>query len=252
MIERFSVYFEPSMDERLVSVHLPEDYDEGDERYPVMYMFDGQSAFESQSDDYDGTWNLHRFLMRWDKGMIVVALHSSGEGDRRMAEYSPYPLAKKRWAGLNARGKETIDFIAGTLKPLVDARFRTMPGRACTGVMGASMGGLMSLYAVCARNDVFSKAACVSPALSECREQMLDLARQAGIDPDTRVYISLGGAEARDRRALERDVAQMLHIACALMRKGARVHPFLQEGGRHCEADWSAQAPAFLRFLWQE
>ena len=252
MIERFSVYFEPSMDERLVSVHLPEDYDGREERYPVMYMFDGQSAFESQSDDYDGTWNLHRFLMRWDKGMIVVALQSSGEGDRRMAEYSPYPLAKKRWAGLSARGKETIDFIAGTLKPLVDARYRTIPTRACTGIMGGSMGGLMSLYAVCARNDVFSKAACVSPALSECREQMLDLAQQAGIDPDTRVYISLGGAEARDRRALERDVAQMLNIACALMRKGARVHPFLQEGGRHCEADWSAQAPSFLRFLWQE
>ena len=252
MIERFLISFEPSTDERWVSVHLPEDYQQSDERYPVMYMFDGQNAFESHSDDYDGTWNLHRFLMRWDKPIIVVALQSSDEGDRRMAEYSPYPLAPKRWAGLGARGRETLDFIAETLKPLIDARYRTIPTRACTGVMGGSMGGLMSLYAVCERNDVFSKAACVSPALGECREQMLALSQRAGIDPDTRVYISLGGAEARDKRSLEREVSQMLAISRELMRKGARVDPFLQEGGRHCETDWSAQAPAFMRFLWQE
>ena len=252
MIERFLIDFEPSTDGRWVSVHLPEDYEESRERYPVMYMFDGQNAFESQSDDYDGTWNLHRFLMRWDKPIIVAALQSSAEGDRRMAEYSPYPLAPKRWAGLNARGRETLDFIAGTLKPVIDARYRTIPTRACTGVMGGSMGALMSLYAVLERNDVFSKAACVSPALSECSEQMTALARRGGIDPDTRVYLSMGSAEARDKRALAREVAQMLEISCALMRQGARVHPFLQEGGRHCETDWSAQAPTFMRFLWQE
>ena len=252
MIERFLIDFEPSADERWVSVHLPEDYEESEERYPVMYMFDGQNAFESHSDDYDGTWKLHRFLMRWDKPMIVVALQSSGEADRRMAEYSPYPLSPGRWAGLGGRGRETLDFIAGSLKPLIDARFRTIPTRACTGVMGGSMGALMSLYAVCARNDVFSKAACVSPAFGECREQMRSLCEDAQIDADTRVYLSIGGAEARDKRSLEREVSQMLAIACSLMRKGARVHPFLQEGGRHCETDWSAQAPEFMRFLWRE
>ena len=252
MIERFWVDFEPGMDRRWVSVHLPEDYEESDERYPVMYMFDGQNAFESQSDDYDGTWNLHRFLMRWDKPMIVAALHSSAEGDRRMAEYSPFALQKKRWAGLCARGSETLGFLADTLRPMINARYRTIANRACTGVMGGSMGALMSLYAVCERNDVFSKAACVSPALGECREEMASLAERGGIDPDTRVYLSLGGAEARDRRTLERDVALTLRIARALMRQGARVDPFLQEGGRHCEADWSAQAPQFMRFLWQE
>ncbi len=252
MIERFGMDFDPGMEERVVSVHLPEDYEETDERYPVMYMFDGQSAFESLGDDCGGTWNLHRFLMRWDKPMIVAALESSGEGDRRMAEYSPFPLAASRWAGLQARGSETLAFVADKLKPVIDARFRTLPDRACTGALGGSMGALMSLYAVIARNDVFSKAACPSPALGECRGEMLALAGEAAISPDTRVYLSLGGAEPRDRRALAREAGGLLELANALMRRGARVESRILPEGRHCEADWSAQAPEFMRFLWRE
>lgn len=252
MIERFAVHFEPGMDERVVSVYLPRGYDESDERYPVMYMFDGQNAFESHSDDYDGTWKLHRFLMRWEKGMIVVAVQSSTEADRRMAEYSPYPLEPKRWGSLCARGGQTLGWIADVLKPQIDARYRTLPERACTGVMGGSMGALMSLCAVITRNDVFSKAACVSPAIGECGEAMVKEIAQRALDADTRVYLSLGSDEAKDKPSLSRDVARMLALSNALVRAGVRTYPFVQEGGRHCEADWSRQAPEFMRFLWME
>lgn len=252
MIERFPIHFEPSQDERVVSVHLPEDYAQSAERYPVMYMFDGQHAFESQSDDYDGTWKLHRFLMRWQKGMIVVALQSSAEADRRMAEYSPFPLRGEKWCGLCARGEQTLDWLVRVLKPEVDGRFRTLPDRACTGVMGGSMGALMSLYAVTRRNDVFSKAACVSPACAECMDELARMLRILSLDADTRVYLSQGADESRDQASLAASVAHMLTLCNALVRDGARVYPHLQEHGRHCEADWSLQAPEFMRFLWME
>ena len=252
MIERFPIHFDPSQDERVVSVHLPEDYAQSQERYPVMYMFDGQNAFESQSDSYDGTWNLHRFLMRWEKGMIVVALASSAEADRRMAEYSPFPLAGDAWGGLSARGEQTIDWLVHTLKPAVDARYRTLADRACTGVMGASMGALMSLYAVTRRNDVFSKAACVSPACEMCQKELKKALDGMWLDSDTRIYLSQGADEARDKPSLAALAAGMLDLSNRLTRCGARVYPFLQERGRHCEADWSLQAPEFMRFLWME
>ena len=86
MIERFPVYFAPSSDERLVSVYLPQGYDERREAYPVMYMFDGQNAFEDDRASYGRSWRLHEFLDGWCKEMIVVGLQSSQEGDRRLAE----------------------------------------------------------------------------------------------------------------------------------------------------------------------
>ena len=252
MIERFPVYFSPSSDERMVSVYLPRGYGESEERYPVMYMFDGQNAFEDDSATYGKSWGLHEFLDEWQKPMIIVGLQASPEGDRRLAEYCPFHLAPRRWEGLRGRGRVTIDYITDTLKPMVDSRYRTLSGRTCTGVMGDSMGALMSLYAVTAYNHVFSKAACVSPAIGMCYPQMLHACREAAVNPDTRVYISWGENEARDKKALTHITAQSLEIANVLMCKGARVYPFIQEDGRHCEEDWKKQTAEFMRFLWLE
>lgn len=252
MIERFEVYFSPSSDERLVSVYLPQGYGEGEETYPVMYMFDGQNAFEDNRASYGKSWGLHRFLDGWSKGMIVVGLQSSPEGDRRLAEYCPYHLSPRSWEGLRGRGRATMDYIADTLKPMIDARYRTMRNRACTGVMGSSMGGLMSLYAVTAYNSVFSKAACVSPALSMCFPQLIAGLKEAELNPDTRVYLSWGENEARDKRALAQMTAEHLAVANLLGAKQARIEQFIQEQGRHCEEDWSRQTEEFMRFLWLE
>ena len=59
MIERFRMHFAPGMDERMVSVFLPGGYEESDAAYPVMYMFDGQNAFEEDKADYGNSWSLH-------------------------------------------------------------------------------------------------------------------------------------------------------------------------------------------------
>ena len=252
MIERFPVYFSPSSDERMVSVYLPKGYEESGEAYPVMYMFDGQNAFEDDAASYGKSWGLHEFLDEWQKPMIIVGLQSSQEGDRRLAEYCPFHLAPRRWEGLRGRGRVTMDYIAGTLKPMIDARYRTMTRRECTGVMGNSMGALMSLYAAAAYNDVFSKAACISPALGMCYPQILNTCREAQMNPDTRIYLSWGENEARDKKTLTHMTVQSLEIANCLMAKNLRVYPFLQEEGRHCEEDWKKQTAEFMRFLWLE
>lgn len=62
MINGFSVHFSPSMDERMVSVYLPPAYGDSDQAYPVMYMFDGQNAFEEREAAYGKAWHLDEFL----------------------------------------------------------------------------------------------------------------------------------------------------------------------------------------------
>lgn len=252
MIKRFGITFQPSMDERAVSVYLPKREAADGERYPVMYMLDGQNAFEPGRSRYGRSWGLHTFLDAWEKPMIAVALDSSPESDRRLAEYCPYPLEPRSWEGLRARGQATARWIAEVLKPRIDEAFPTIPNRACTGIMGASMGGVMGLYAVTALNDVFSKAACLSPALPLCYPQLLREVRKREIDPDTRVYLSWGECEARSAKGLTHMTAEHLTLAGEMTARGARVYPFLLEEGRHCEEDWAGQMERFMRFLWLE
>lgn len=250
MIERFGMHFAPGMEERVISVCLPRGYGQSDESYPVMYMFDGQNAFEPEASAYGSSWNLHEFVDGWEKNVIVVGIESSPESDRRLAEYCPFHLAPRTWEGLRGRGRATMEWIAGTLKPEVDSRYRTLPDRLCTGVVGSGMGGLMSLYAVSAFNGVFSKAACLSPELSSGYAQMLRQVREGPVDANSRIYLSVGENEARDKSAMAHRADQMLTIANGFMDKGARVCPVLVRGGRACEADWGAQTERFMRFLW--
>jgi len=252
MIERFRMHFSPGSDERTVSVCLPRGYYDSDAAYPVMYMFDGQNAFEQEQADYGNSWALHEFMRDWEKEVIIVGLESSRESDRHLAEYCPYHLAPRMWEGLRGRGRATMEWIIGTLKQEIDNRYRTIGDRLCTGVMGAGLGGLMSLYAVTAFNDVFSKAACLSVPVGICYPQLLRQVREGLIDPDTRVYLALGENEARDRKMLSHLVACNLTICNILQSKHARVYPYLLEGGRHCEADWRGQTGEFMRFLWLE
>lgn len=252
MIERFKIHFAPGSEQRVISVCLPRGYCASDERYPVMYMFDGQNAFEAERAAYRNSWNLHEFTDGWEKDVIIVGIESSQESDRRLAEYCPYHLSPKVWEGLRGRGRATAEWIIGALKPEIDRRYRTMGDRLCTGAMGASLGGLMSLYLAMAFNDVFSKAACLSMPTGMCFPQLRAQARESVLNPDTRVYLSLGENEARDMRMLSGMVSRTLQISNLLMARGVRVYPYVQEGGRHCEEDWRAQTAEFMRFLWLE
>jgi len=55
-----------------------------------------------------------------------------------------------------------LAFLVDELKPFIDAGYRTLPGRADTIVMGSSMGGLISQYAMSKHPDVFGGAGCLS------------------------------------------------------------------------------------------
>lgn len=144
-----------------------------------------------------------------------------------------------------------MDYIAGVLKPMIDARYRTIPNRLCTGIMGASMGGLMSLYAVTAYNDVFLKRRAFRRT-----EHVLSAAFAAdslGSAGCRHAHISVcRGNEARDQRTLALQTERMLTIANMAMSRGVRVYPYLQPEGRHCEEDWTRQTAEFLHFLWLE
>lgn len=177
-IENFkSEYIKP----RNVEIWIPDEY-QGDagQKFPVLYMQDGQNVFNTETATNGISWNAAKTAQQLiSEGkiepMIIVAVWSS---DLRFYEYFP----EKAGEYLNDADKEQMDkprlqagkkksdfladeylkFLAFELKPYVDKEYRTMPEAPYTSVCGSSMGGLISLYAVCEYPDIFGQAACVS------------------------------------------------------------------------------------------
>ena len=172
-IDTFTVSM-PELDNRTrtIRVHLPRGYDASTASYPVLYLQDGQQLFEPGSF---GDWLVDESMDRLEDtgrlaGLIIVGIDHS---DRRWDEYSPWVNRQMHawvptdWARptQGGEGEAYVRFLAETLKPAVDRRYRTLPGREHTGVGGSSMGGLIALFAGLARPDVFSRVMAMSTAV---------------------------------------------------------------------------------------
>ena len=161
---------------RNVDIWLPPGYDEADaDRHHVLYVQDGQNLFESQKAFTGVDWGLDQTMAdlcekKKIPPTIVVGVWNT---PHRMREYLPQrPFCEhqcqpsrnrvtKRYGGPPI-SDPYLRFLVGELKPFVDRRYRTRPGRGSTFLMGSSMGGVLSLYALCEYPDIFGGAASLS------------------------------------------------------------------------------------------
>lgn len=250
MIQKRDVHFSPTGQNRGLHIYLPDDYYHSDERYPVMYMFDGHNMFSDSDAAYGTSWGFKNFLDHWSKKIIIVGLECSHEGNNRLKEYCPY-FWDSKWAGkISGIGKETMLWLVNELKPMIDSEYRTWSHREATGIGGSSMGGLMSLYAAIRHNDVFSKAACVSSAISFCGKDLRKEIDESDINSDTKVFFSWGSNESRNAKGKAIATSCNRSMNDRLYKRGAQPYLYRQEGGGHCEADWAKQVPMFMNWLW--
>ncbi|ACT60144.1 glycoside hydrolase family 97 catalytic domain-containing protein [Hirschia baltica] len=159
----------PHIPERDVTVLVPAGYDASDDRYPVIYMHDGQNLIEPGRAVTGDEWKVDETLARLIaeekvRPAIIVAIE---HGQERWREYAPEAfLENLKLAGKDESqtpfSDDYLSFIVEDLKPKIDAEFRVLDGAENTFVMGASMGGLISLYAVSQYPDVFGAAAGLS------------------------------------------------------------------------------------------
>ena len=162
---------------RPVDVWLPEGYSE-DNTYAVLYMHDGQMLFDANS-----TWNKQEWKVdEWasqlmaggeTKDFIVVAVHNIS--DIRWQDLFPqkaftYMLDELKdsmldisgQADFKLNGDNYLKFMVEELKPIIDKTYGVHTDRANTFVMGSSMGGLMSMYALSEYPEIFGGAGCLS------------------------------------------------------------------------------------------
>ncbi len=174
-IERIENFKTDLVEPRNVDVWLPENYDKA-KRYSVVYMHDGQMLFDATK-----TWNKTEWeadetygkLLQEGKinDCIIVAIWNVSE--KRFADYFPQKIIAKipeptRSTILEKQinGKPSADnylkFLVTELKPYIDSHYPTKPDAENTFMIGSSMGGLISIYALCEYGNVFGGVACLS------------------------------------------------------------------------------------------
>ena len=258
MIVKRDCIYTPKGKNRPLHIYLPDDYTNGMDRYPVLYMFDGHNLFSDDDATYGKCWGLKEFLDGWDQRLIVVGIECGHEGDERLSEYLPYrTMTPAKWAMFKPLGSATMDWIVNEIKPMIDREYRTIPDREFTGIGGSSMGGIMALYAGVRYNHIFSKAACVSSAIGFCVRPMMKDIRSCPIHPNSRFYLSWGTREAYGLKDPTREDHSSRtykwnkRAADLLTERGAQVKLYCQVEGRHCEADWEKQNPIYMDYLWK-
>jgi len=121
---------------RDILVYLPKSYDKSDKAYPVIYMHDGQNLFDPATS-FAGEWGIDTALAKAPpRGRRAIVVGIPNAGIDRIREYSPF-VDRRIGGGL---GDAYLDWLAETVKPLVDARYRTIRGPEGTGIGGSSLG----------------------------------------------------------------------------------------------------------------
>lgn len=249
MLQKFDMWIPALQRSTTIHLHLPDNYYDTNERYPVMYMFDGHNLFVDGDSTFGISWGLEDFANSYGKPFLIVGLECDHRGSRRLQEYTPYALSNTFFGKSNGDGAKLADWIVNELKPHIDRSYRTWPQREATGVGGSSMGGLMAMYCVLHHNDTFSKAACLSPSFMMCVDQICDEIFYNDISPDTRVYWSFGSRElsARNRILAQRALQDFEGM---LESRGGRGLVAIIEGGKHNESSWRNENQKYFDFLW--
>lgn len=233
--------------QRNAYIYLPREYEENPEkRFPVLYMFDGHNVFLDSDATYGTSWGMYEYMNESETPLIIVAVACNKIGNRRLIEYSPFNHTTAKLGHMTGLGRTYMEWLTGTLKPQIDAQYRTLPGRENTLIAGSSMGGLMSLYAVCDYNHVFSRAACLSPSLWVGPWRVRRMIRRARFDKDTCIYMDYGREELRNHRG---SLTALRIASQTLLARGVDITFRIVPNGRHCEASWAKQVPVFMKCL---
>jgi predicted alpha/beta superfamily hydrolase len=233
----------PGLDrERTVRIYLPPGYDASRQRYPVLYMHDGQNLFDDATA-YAGEWGVDESLNALAKSraleLIVVGIDNGGA--ERMRELNAWDNPEFG----QGEGEQYMAFVVNVLKPWVDQHYRTQPDRRHTAIMGSSMGGLISSYALSHYPGVFGGAGIFSPAYWVAPPVF---AYTAAHPParTARLYFYAGGSEG------ESMVPDMKRMVGLLERAGLPARNLVMEVnpvGRHNEAAWRAEFPRAVAWL---
>ncbi|QKG98471.1 esterase [Shewanella oneidensis MR-1] len=275
-IERLTSFPSAFVPPRNIDIWLPAGYDK-QQRYAVLYMHDGQMLFDATTSWNKQEWQIDEVASRLIKAgktqpFIVVGIDNAGEN--RHSEYFPqqpfenlsqaqqtalYQLQRTKNQALFSQqvySDRYLKFLVTELKPYIDSHYSVYTDAAHTFVMGSSMGGLISLYAISEYPHIFGGAACLSTHWPGTFEQQnnpippafFNYMQQKLPDPSThKLYFDHGTA------TLDAWYPQLQAKADKIIEaKGytsQNWQSLIFEGAEHSEHAWAARLDIPLIFL---
>jgi predicted alpha/beta superfamily hydrolase len=244
---------------RAVWVYLPPNYSSSKERYPVLYMHDGQNIFDD-STSAAGEWHADEIanaLIATKKipPMIIVGIQTRPAD--RIEEYTPSTIMRptppvgrpEPYAG---KGPLHARMLVEEIKPFIDSTYRTLADKEHTGIGGASLGGLMSMYTGVSYPSVFGRLAVVSPSVWWDGKMIIRHVNGETKDSTQRVWLDVGLDEGTEAVEGTRELRDML------VSKGWKLRTARQQGNlayqeandaSHSESAWSDRFDEILQFL---
>ncbi len=264
------------VEDRTVAIYLPPNYYAGNSSYPVLYMHDGQMLFDSTTTWNGQEWGIDETLddLVANGAIGETILVAIWNGDAlRHSEYFPqkpfeslapdfrdslYRTERSEGTPLFAAPVQSdsyLKFIVEELKPYIDDNYRTNPGQSDTFIGGSSMGGLISMYAICEYPEVFGGAICMSthwPGSFETEDNPIPAAftnylKSKLPDPSNHKLYFDYGTETLDSIY----EPYQLEVDEVIRKQGYDDDAFLSlkfEGHEHAEKDWNRRLHIPLKF----
>ncbi|TYP74039.1 alpha/beta hydrolase [Paenibacillus methanolicus] len=233
--------------DRIVHISLPQSYAQSQKRYPVVYMQDGADLA------YD-CFNLleHKFMTGELPELILVGIEPLIRND----DYTPWPAKSLTgtYADFGGKGDDYLEYLTATLKPHIDQTYRTESAAAQTGIIGASFGGMISLYAAFRKPDVFGRIGALSPSV--WYERFLPFVQETPLpQAGQKIYMSIGNFEGIHKTNIQRNMVPFSHDARrALERQGLgedRLRFEVEERGTHDQVFFVKHFVHALAWLFQ-
>lgn len=254
MIEKFLTEMKEPQQERMIRVYLPEGYEQSGERYPVLYMHDGQNVFNDE-EAYGGiSLGLEEYLGRAGLEVIVVAIDRHADDEERKHEYCPWVTGEYAVkilgepSSVGGKGEAYADFVVKELKPFIDGKYRTLEQENY--MAGASLGGLIALYAACRYPGVFKRVAGISSGFYRNQEEIERLLRASDLSHVERCYLDCGTNEAGEEEDVNAEVLASIRSVYDIVQSKVGDSKFVvMENGRHRYGDFKERVPGVFGYL---
>ncbi|MFO0665783.1 MAG: alpha/beta hydrolase-fold protein [Polyangiaceae bacterium] len=234
---------------RRIWTYLPPTYIENEAaRFPVIYMHDGANLFDPNTAFGGVEWKVDETMNAGAESgaireAIIIGVESTAD---RIDELTP---SKDSSVGTGGHADEYIKMISLELKPKYDQTLRTLTTADQTGIMGSSLGGLVSVYAGAKYAGTFGLVGAMSPSTWWDGRMIIGVVMQMPLQPrPLKFYVDSG-----DSGASNDDVVNTADLAKAIKGMGyfdgKSLQYVVQQGASHSETYWAQRLPGALAFL---
>lgn len=247
--------------DRNLRIWLPPAYEDNpDQRYPVLYMNDGQNLFETETSYFTfAEWRMDETaeaLIRANQieAIVIVGIDNAGR-QNRPNEYLPWEDVYLTPPVPSPQGRLYPDFLLQEVIPFVEQNYAVQSEPEGRGLGGASYGGLISIYTSALFGDQIGRLLLESSSAYVSDRAVLELAEKAETWPG-RIYIGIGTHEGQteclDDNFQMEPIADMRDLQSILLRfnPAMPLKIVIEECGIHHEDAYARRLPEALRFLY--